>query len=406
MRSNLKVEFKAVMIGAAKALVHLGGSLIFNSIRNKANFEASLLKNPRHVLYISLAYRGDFILCFPALAALRRRFPDAKITCWVRKYNEHLVELNPDINQTIVFDDFKTKGISIFQSISFNGAQNDFLRFLKDKKFDLCIDDSGFAFCAIICARAGIPLRIGRNTQGFGFLYHFEYAYDFDAPLVLKRFRLLERLGVSDPGAGALIPRITIPEELKRKTLQKLGFEQIDKGYFTVQPYAGWPAKNWNDDKFAFVIEQFASLSKLTPVFIGGQSDEAGIAAMAAKISCKSISAAGTLELHETAALISGAKYHIGVDSVGSHLAAATGVRSLTLFGPTNPRLIAVLTEKNIAVFKNTACTPAPNRIYCCRDAGRSCRDVVCMRELREGDVFDILTKTWRGEKVESLAEF
>lgn len=406
MRFNLKAEFKVAMISAAKALVHLGGSLIFKTFAGKADIKANSFENPRHILYISLAYRGDFILCFPALAALRRKFPEAKITCWVRQYNESLAELNTDINQAIVFDDFKTKGISIFQSIFINSNQTDFLHFLKDEKFDLCIDDSGFAFCAVVCAKAGIPLRIGRNTQGFGFLYRFEYAYDFDAPLILKRFRLLERLGISIPEAGALIPKIAIPEDLRQKTLQKLGLDQVDTGYFTVQPYAGWPAKNWNDDKFAYVIDHFASLGNFTPVFIGGQSDQASIAAMAAKISRQSISAAGMLELHETAALISGAKYHIGVDSVGSHLAAATGVRSLTLFGPTNPRLISVLTEKNIAVFKNTTCTPAPNRIYCCRDAGRSCRDVVCLRELREADVFDILTRAWRGEKVEPIAEF
>ena len=399
-------ELKAVTIGAAKYLVYLFGSLIFKPLRAKADIRGRLPGGPQRILYISLAYRGDFIMCFPAISALRRKFPGARISCWVRNFNESLAKLNSDIDQTIVFDDFKTRGISVLQNLFLNGLQSDFLEFLKAERFDLCIDDSGYAFCAIVCARAGMPLRIGRNTQGFSFLYHHEYPYEFDAPLILKRFRLLDPLGISIPGPEALLPKITIPEDLRRRVLRQIDHGENETGYFTVQPFAGWPAKNWDNDKFAYVVEQFASLSKLSPVFIGGQSDRAGIAAIAAKIPHKSIIAAGTMELHETAALISGAKYHIGVDSVGSHLAAATGVRSLTLFGPTNPRLIAILSKKNIAVFKNTTCTPAPNKIYCCRDAGRSCRDVVCMRELRDGDVLNILTKTWHGEKVEAVTEF
>src|SRR6185503_10246297 len=47
----------------------------------------------------------------------------------------------------------------------------------------------------------------------------------------------------------------------------------------------------------------------------------------------------GTLAWPELAALIGGASVYVGPDTSVTHLAAATGVPTVALFGPTDPRL-------------------------------------------------------------------
>ena len=309
---------KSHMVAFTKLFVHALGSLFIKPFillkRNKAVITTERAIN---ILYICLAYRGDLVLNFPAISALKRHIPDSKITCWVRGYNEYLANLNPDIYQVIVYDDFRSGGVGIFRELLLKFSHKRFFKRIKENRFDMCIDDSGYAFTALVCAFARIPFRIGRNSQGFGFLYHHEFPYDFNAPLIKKRFKLLSPLNISIKSDSELIPRINIPLNMREAVLKRAGLDSIKSGYFTVHPYAGWAAKNWNNDKFACVISEFAGFSGLLPVFIGGPSDKEQISDIVNKISVNTLNLAGTLSLPEIAALISGAVIHFGVDSIG-----------------------------------------------------------------------------------------
>jgi ADP-heptose:LPS heptosyltransferase len=103
------------------------------------------------------------------------------------------------------------------------------------------------------------------------------------------------------------------------------------------------------------------------------------------------------LELGETLALMSIARIHFGVDSVGSHMAAAAGVKSVTLFGPTNPRLSSKLSAENIVILREISCSPARDRQYCALDAGRLCPQFRCMENLNAKNVLAVLIAHWKG---------
>ncbi|MCX6832204.1 MAG: glycosyltransferase family 9 protein, partial [candidate division Zixibacteria bacterium] len=180
------------------------------------------------------------------------------------------------------------------------------------------------------------------------------------------------------------------------KTCAKIELAEQEQ-FFTVQPYAGWDAKNWQEEKIVAVVNGFVKETGLTPVFIGGFTDRERIDKMRERIEARNISAAGLLELGETLALISSARIHFGVDSVGSHMAAAAGVRSVTLFGPTNPRLIAPLSADNIVILREISCSPARDKLYCALDAGRLCPQFKCMESLDAKEVLAILIGHWKG---------
>ena len=59
-------------------------------------------REPRHILVSLLSPIGDTLLATPALAALRRRFPEASLTVIVSASNAGILEGNPDVTDRIL----------------------------------------------------------------------------------------------------------------------------------------------------------------------------------------------------------------------------------------------------------------------------------------------------------------
>jgi ADP-heptose:LPS heptosyltransferase len=403
----LKYRLRILFTGIIKLAIQLTGTLLIGSLirLNRSKFTPSTDANLK-ILYVCLSFRGDLILNFPAILAIKRRFPNAIITCWTWAYNENLAKLNENIDNTIVFEEISKTGIAMIWQIMRLRRRNPFIKYIRENKFDISIDDSGYGFSSTVSFLAGIPLRIGRNVQGFGFFNHFEFPYDNNSHLLEKRLILLKPLGILAQNSEKLIPSISIPPGKVSEVKQKYGLNIELSSYFTVQPYGGWSSKNWDDIKFSEVIGRFALTSGLTPVFIGGPGDAAKISRLGDNINFGIINTAGVIDLAEAAVLVSGAGLHLGVDSFGGQLASAVGVKSLTIFGPTNPLLITFLGPRNVAVMKKTRCSPPTDRLYCCPDAGRSCKYLSCMRELETDHVLTVLIDLWEGRPVEEVTIF
>jgi ADP-heptose:LPS heptosyltransferase len=302
----------------------------------------------------------------------------------------------------LTYGDSGRSGISLFREFLRGINHSPFLKKLQD--FDLYIDDSGYAYSALAGFRSKIPYRIGRNFQGFGFLNHYEVPLDFNVQLIERRLKLLRPFGIKLTLNDIPKPYMNINQDIISRVRDKFGISKRE--YFVVQPFAGWEAKNWGLGKYCQVTKDFASLTGLLPVFIGSTAEQLPIQESIAKYEMNAINLAGLAQLDESAAIIAGAKFYFGPDSVGNHLAVALGVKSLTIFGPTHPTLSTYLGGTNIGIRKITRCTPGPNQSYCCIDGGRSCRHLSCIRELRQEDVFETLRRHWSGEKLPPVVEF
>jgi heptosyltransferase I len=398
---------KSSISASVKVLIHLVGNITikpFLLFRRKKAL-TNLPENPK-ILYVSLAFRGDLILSFPAIKALKARFPKSFITIWVREFNSSLTELSSDIDRTLTYDKFDSNGIRVLRELFPKNIHQGFLNKIRRTGYDLYVDDSGYTFSSLLGMWANIPLRIGRNQQGFGYLNHYDFPYDGDSHIIERKFRLLGPLGIKIENEEQLRPNLEFPPNMISIARKKAGLDDIKNGYFVISPFTGWQAKNWDTDKYIYLIAGFARYTGLIPVFLGGPNDSTAIDEMVLKIEIPCRNLAGKLSLAESAAIISKAQIHIGGDTFSSHVAAATMIKSLSIFGPTNPKLSAYLTINNIAVLKRTKCTPPVNKIYCCRDAGRSCQHVSCMRELRQEDVLAVLKDLWDGKIKSKVIEF
>jgi heptosyltransferase I len=395
-------HIKSIINSWVKYLIHLWGYCLIRPFIGKPKIQNLDNMQSYRILYVCLAFRGDLVINFPAINAIKQHFPNSHLTCWVHDYNESLLKLHTSVDESIVYERFSTRILRTLYEILFSKRHTRFINKLKE--YDIYIDDSGYAFSALAGFRAKAPFRIGRNFQGFGFLNHFESPLDSNMQLIERRLKPLYPLGIRLTLADIPKPYFSINIERIKSAQDR---QSIPSGnYFTVQPFTGWNSKNWGLNKYCRIVLSFSQTSGLTPVFVGSESERLMIDQAISKYGLRAVNTAGATQLDQAAAIIAGARLHLGGDSVGTHLAIALGVKSLAIFGPTNPTLSAYLGGVNIAVRKKTKCTPKPDKIYCCFDAGRGCRRLSCMSELNEGEVLQTLTELWSGKTLPSIIEF
>jgi heptosyltransferase-3 len=131
--------------------------------------------------------------------------------------------------------------------------------------------------------------------------------------------------------------RLEIADEDRRVVQEYLRQHQVDRPYLVVHPAARWVFKCWEDDRFAAVIQYFASQG--WPIILTSSPEKKEVALVDAilknVVASNVISLAGQLTLGQLAALIAGSRLFLGVDSVPMHMAAALKKDVVALFGPT-----------------------------------------------------------------------
>ena len=96
---------------------------------------------------------------------------------------------------------------------------------------------------------------------------------------------------------------------------------------------------------------------------------------------------ASDVSLAQGAALLQRSDVYLGNDSGVSHLAAGTGVRTVALFGPTDPRQWAPRGEKVTVLGRYLDCAP------CLEATMRSCRHHACLSEFLPEKVIEVVSR-------------
>ena len=115
------------------------------------------------ILLIRLREIGDVVFTTPAIRALRRRFPDARISYVVEPHAAPVVFQNPHLDHVIVAP--RLRGL--------RGAVADLRlgRALRAQRFDITIDFHGGPRAALLALLSGAPRRIGYDIAGRPFVY-------------------------------------------------------------------------------------------------------------------------------------------------------------------------------------------------------------------------------------------
>ena len=149
----------------------------------------------------------------------------------------------------------------------------------------------------------------------------------------------------------------------------------------TLAPGSGAREKNWPEEFFVAVAEWWrVAVSGNVVLLLGPVEEERG---NYERLRSRCVTATG-LQLFQAAALLRASDVYVGNDSGVSHLAAATGVRTVVLFGPSDRLQWSPRGKRVTILHRDTACSP------CSVAAMKSCSHRACLTELFPKEVIGV----------------
>lgn len=334
--------------------------------------------NIKKILVIRPDAIGDVVLITPALSALRKRFPEAKIFLLIQKYTEDTVKGNPDIDE-IIIDDIKAGKINnIFEYFGYVNR-------IRDQKFDLCVnyynDTPAYAFLPFL---ARIHYRIADKSRvlvswlsNLGtFLNHL----DPNKHVVERNLDLIAPLGVDRSNPKLVLP---IQKEAENKISALFESLNISKDQLLIGIHIGTGGSNkaWRADGYAKVIDVLSERYTAKVILIGSGKEEKTATEIISLCKHKPISMVNKVNLAELIALIAKLKLFIGVDSGPMHIAAALKIPVVAIFATKKirPAEWGPWQTQNVIIRKESACKRSCDP--------RTCPYDDCLKEIIPEDI-------------------
>jgi ADP-heptose:LPS heptosyltransferase len=312
---------------------------------------------------------GDLLCSIPALRALRRGFPEARITLIGLPSAQALMSRYADyVDELLSFP-----GWPGLPEVPLDPPRiSAFLSEIQARRLDLAfqLQGSGQAtnsFVALLGARrsAGFVLPDFPSPDPELFL-----PYPADQPEPLRHLALMRFLGLAGGDDSALeFPLedrdFAEAQELARRHGLRRG------GYACVNVGASEPRRRWPLERFAAVADELA-LRELVPVLVGAPAERDLTAATAALMRMPAVDLAGETSLGGLGALLLGAAVTVTNDTGTSHLAAAVGAPSVVVFSASDPHRWAPLDKRRHRAL-GTAQTASVDEqcVRCLRDGCR-----------------------------------
>ena len=213
--------------------------------------------DPRNILIIDFGQLGDVVLSLPALRAIRKRFPQARITVAVGKPGAEVIALSGYADETFVVDRVALrdgfKPLSVFRVFKI-------VQEVRRKKFDFVIDLHSLSETNLLGFLSGAPRRLYSRRPGrsLDYLSNFQPRPPIEKDhrtrhLIDRYLDVLIPLEIENAERLPILKTIPGDDEAISRQLRKA---KADAGAPLVGlfPGAGHPSRRWP-------LEQFASLA-------------------------------------------------------------------------------------------------------------------------------------------------
>ena len=314
--------------------------------RAKAKHRRSAMKN---ILIIKPSSLGDVVLALPALSALRRSFPDAKISWFIRPEFAPLLKNHPDLNEVIYFDR-KYLGKALFNPRAFAALVSLIWR-LNRGKFDAVFDLQGLFRTASLSWLSGCKRRFGMAGAGeFGHIFYtHKVAQDRDCiHLVDYYLKIVRSAGARQTQVEFQLPVAPAAANAVKRLLASQGIKPDNYAVFV--PTSAHEDKCWPAERFAALADRVSKQFHLSIIATGAASEKGTVEELRNKASVPIVNFAGATSISELVALLKGARLVVSNDTGPGHIAAALGVPVVLIFGPTNPARVHPYNRPECAV--------------------------------------------------------
>ena len=320
---------------------------------NKTRFIKLKDSSRAHILIRAANWVGDAIMTTPVIRGIRLNFPKARISILAKPWVVPVYENNPYIDDIIVYQNQTRhkKGIGT-------------LRLSKDLKtynFDFAVLMQNAFEAALISFLAGIPERLGYNTDARGLLLSRCVKLD---PALKKRhlidyyIGILKGAGLEDDGRQI---ELYITQNEKKEATKILQEHLVDlkKPVIGINPGAtGGTAKRWFPERYANLAKQLAEALGVKIVLFGGPGDEKLGQQITEQAKGSCINLAGKTSLRLAFALIENCSLFITNDSGLMHAAAALQINQIAIIGSTDHIATAPSNDNSTIIRESVSCSP------------------------------------------------
>ncbi len=325
----------------------------------------------RKILVVNVNWLGDCVMTLPVFEALKDKYPHSYVAVMATIRLKGLFEHNSYIDEVIEFDE-RTAQSSLNSKIAFVAA-------LRKKKFDTAFFIHRSFTRILICFLAGIRERVGYKRSKTFFILNSK----IKAPCINSvhrseyYFHLFKASGIMIKNS---IPEISVTEREKKYAAALLReYKNKYKYMVAVNPSSNWILKRWSKDNFALLVNKLNEIG-CAVFLIGTKSDKPVADEVESKSGKIALNLAGKTTLRELAAVLGQMDLIVSSDSGPAHLAAALGIDTIILFGPTSPAITAPKGNK-VHIFKKDI----PCQIPCYK---LDCEDNQCMALITPDEVF------------------
>jgi heptosyltransferase II len=202
-----------------------------------------------------------------------------------------------------------------------------------------------------------IPKRAGLDSNGRGFSYNIRAPINPAEPYHEAEIYLSvpQAMGIDTTGIRINLP---ILETARARVDALLAEYGITKPYLVINPTGGsnpgmmMDSKRYPTEYLAAIGNTLARELGTSLILIGGPADGQLVNQLHDKLNTPAQTFIGDLTFPEIGALAASAQLYIGNDTGLTHLAAASGAKTVMIMGPSDPKRYAPYTDNSLAVWK------------------------------------------------------
>jgi lipopolysaccharide heptosyltransferase II len=291
---------------------------------------------------------GDIVLSTIVLENLLNYFPKAKIDFLVEEFAKDALIFNPFINKVLTFNK-KESFLKIIQRV-------------RKENYDLVFDLWSNPRTAQITFLSGAKYRVGHAYRGRKFAYNIKVdSGRGDSHSAEHNLEQLKAVGI--PIVSKRI-HFYIDEEAIIFANDFLSDKLSDNTIYGIIPSGGWVSKRCDKEKWVEICQ--ALLKKFNAAFLilWGNGDETDADYIYKNLKANAVLAPDTSIL-QLAGLIQKCDLVITNDSGPMHIAAALGIPTLGIFGPTDPKKHGPYSNRSDYIIKDDLFCIVCNKLVC-----------------------------------------
>jgi len=334
------------------------------------------MNSPKNILIVRTDRIGDVVLSLPMAELIKKKYPECKVTYFIRDYTSSLIDNNPFIDEVVLAEELDGK-------ILF--GKN--LKKIKSKKFDTCVVVNPTLTISLMMFLSRIQCRIGTGYRWYSFLFNkkvFEHRKYAEKHELEYNITLLNKINIDFKDFSN---EIKFHLNVNGKSSEKINSILYENGFKSgnkiviIHPGSGGSSVDLPNEKLIELTRRISNLNNVT-IIITGSKSESDLCKQF-EISESIINLSGQLDLSLLKALINRADLFISNSTGPMHIAAALGVHVIGFF----PKILSC-SQKRWGPYteKKTIFIPTIDCSNCNRE---QCEKLDCMNSIDIGRVFD-----------------